>query len=89
MDKVIHGEGQAEFRLGNVPIPKLLGAGATYLDVLILLSAAEIAMLGAILWRYKEYREEEDFKKKCGITEKRSFVDHLIDHHRTDENDQF
>jgi len=79
IDKVVKGRGLDAFMLGNMPIPKLLGAGASYLDVLIFMLIATLLLTIALFVRWRHYRLEDDFKKKYGIKDKSSFTDRLID----------
>ena len=86
IDKVIKGQSLEPFRLGNVPIPTFQGAGATYLDVLILFLVAFVAVNIAILIRYNQLRNERDFKKKYGIKDDKSFADDLIEETLNDDD---
>ena len=79
LDKLINGKGLEPFRLGNLPIPWLQGVGATYQDVLIFFLVGLAASIVGIYFQYGAYREEEDFKRKYGIKEDKSFTDHMLD----------
>jgi hypothetical protein len=71
LKKVLDGEGLERFTIGNVIIPKFYGAYASCLDMVIFLTVAGIAVVGALLIeRYYDYyqeKEEQDFKKKYQI----------------------
>ncbi len=64
--QVYAGRGLEQFKLGNVDIPKLLGAGATFLDVFILNIATTIALVIALYCRYRYYEPERDILRKLG-----------------------
>lgn len=61
------GNGHEQFRLAFVDVPKYLGAGASYLDVLILDAIAVLALLVGLGFRYYYFRHERDFIKKYNI----------------------
>ncbi len=61
------GSGHEQFRLGFVDVPKYLGAGASYLDVLILDVFVVLALLAGLGYRYYYFRHERDFIKKYNI----------------------
>jgi len=61
------GNGLLQYRLGFIEVPKYLGAGASYLDVLILNACAVLALLIGIGLRYYHYRHERDFIRKYKI----------------------
>ena len=86
LDKVINGQSLEPFRLGNVPIPSFQGAGASYLDVLILFGAAFLAVNIAMIIRYHQLKNERDFKKKYGIKDHKSFTDDLIEETLNDDD---
>lgn len=77
LDKIISGYGGAIFRLGNVPIPKYLGAGATYWDVFVL----DVICLGVlclgIYYDYSEYKLEKDFRSRYAKNTKYSYREYL------------
>lgn len=50
--QVYLGNGLLQYRLGFIDVPKYLGAGASYLDVLILNVCAIVALLIGIGLRY-------------------------------------
>jgi len=61
------GNGLLQYRLGFIEVPKYLGAGASYQDVLILNVCAVLALLIGIALRYYHYRHERDFIRKHKI----------------------
>ena len=61
------GNGHEQFRLAFVDIPKYLGAGASYLDVLILDVLIILALCVGLGLRYYYFRHERDFIKKYNI----------------------
>ncbi len=61
------GNGHEQFRLGFVDVPKYLGAGASYLDVLILDALIILALFVGLGFRYYYFRHERDFIKKYNI----------------------
>jgi len=65
--QVAIGNGLEQFQLEFVDIPKFLGAGASFLDVLILNCLIVIAIWGGLGYRYYYYRHERDFIKKYNI----------------------
>ena len=75
----------AIFLLGNVPIPKLYGAGATNYQVFILCAVALIALFLALISRYFYYRNVIQALREKGITdydndgEVDSFADNFLD----------
>lgn len=77
--QVYAGRGLEQFRLGHIDIPKFLGAGATYLDIFILNIATVIALLIALIFRYRHYEPERDILKKLGKEKegRTSFFDDL------------
>ncbi|MAM89513.1 MAG: hypothetical protein CME36_19610 [unclassified Hahellaceae] len=77
--KVATGEGAEQFRLGFVDIPKYLGAGASYLDVLILNICVLLVLAVGFAVRYYQYRHERDFMRKYGIKGGTGFVRDLRD----------
>lgn len=79
LDKVLRGQALEPFKLGNVPVPWLLGAGASYLEVLILLVALIIAFVVALAVRWHYYRDERDFRRKYKIPGKGAFGRDLAD----------
>ncbi len=87
IDKVLRGEGLEPFKLGNVPIPKFLRAGASYQDALILMIVAVQSLMAGLFFRWRYYRLEDDFKNKYKIKDKSSFADKLIEDFR--KNDKF
>jgi hypothetical protein len=75
--KVASGEGHEQFRLGFVDIPKYLGAGASYLDILILDGMMVVALVVGFGLRYYHYRDERDFLKKYKIKGETGFTSDL------------
>lgn len=67
------GNGHEQFQLGFVDIPTYLGAGASYLDVLILNCFAVLALLAGLGFRYYYFRHERDFIKKYNIEAETGF----------------
>ena len=61
------GNGHEQFRLAFVDVPKYLGAGASYLDVLIFDVLVGLALLVGLGYRYYYFRHERDFIKKYNI----------------------
>lgn len=71
--KVQAGQGLQPFRLGMVDMPRFLGAGASYLDVLLLCLLVPAALLTALLLRYRYYRDERDFLRRHGLPGRTGF----------------
>ena len=78
LDKVMNGQGNEIFRLGSVPVPKFLGAGATYWTVLVLDIFALVVIFVGIYLDHKEYKLEKDFRTKYGQEEPYLYSDYLI-----------
>ena len=57
------------FLLGNVPMPKLYGAGATNYDVFSLCIFVLVALVVAIVSRYLYYRKTIEALRKRGISD--------------------
>ncbi len=75
--QVYFGNGFGQFRLGNVDIPKFLGAGATYLEVFISSLVTIIALTGGLIARYKHYSPERNLLKQYNKAGKTGFFDDL------------
>ena len=71
--QVSMGNGLAQFRLGLIEVPKYLGAGASYLDVLILDVLIVVALAGGFGYRYYYFRHERDFIIKYKIDAETGF----------------
>jgi len=67
------GNGLLQFRLSFIDVPKYLGAGASYLDVLILDGLIVLALIGGFGYRYYHFRHERDFIKKYNIEAETGF----------------
>ncbi len=76
---VYAGKGIEPFTFGSVEIPKLQGAGATFMDVFILNAAIVIAVVIAFIVRYKYYEPERAIIKKHMLKDKAGFWDNLAD----------
>jgi len=69
LSQILAGNGGELFKLGNTPIPKLLGAGATY-NLMFLTSLAGVSVvLVAVLLRYFYYREYIEELRNKGVTD--------------------
>ncbi len=73
LHQVVIGSGHEQFRLDFVDIPKYLGAGASYLDVLIYDVFVVLALLVGLGYRYYYFRHERDFIKKYNIKAETGF----------------
>lgn len=71
--QVVIGNGHEQFRLAFVDVPKYLGAGASYLDVLIYDAFVVLALLVGLGYRYYYFRHERDFIKKYNIKAETGF----------------
>lgn len=68
------GNGHEQFRLVFVDVPKYLGAGASFLDVLILDALIVLALLVSLGFRYYYFRHERDFIKKYNVEAETGFT---------------
>jgi hypothetical protein len=71
--QVSMGNGLLQFRIGFIDVPKYLGAGASYLDVLILDGLIVLALIIGLGYRYYHFRHERDFIKKYNIDAETGF----------------
>ena len=67
LNAVLNGEWDERFTVGNVPIPKFYGAGASNLDMLIFCVIGLVCICVAIVRRYLYYRGIIETLRKKGI----------------------
>ena len=77
LGEIMKGNALELFTLGNVPIPTFIGAGASNVEVSIFCFIGMVAILFGLIRRHLYLRDEYDFMRKHGISEKD--VDRRID----------
>lgn len=69
LDKIIKGGGLELFMLGNLPVPKYLGAGASNIEMFIFCVIGVIAIFIGLIRRYLEMRDDIAMMRKLGLRE--------------------
>lgn len=69
LDKILKGEGLELFMLGNLPIPKYLGAGASNIEMFIFCVIGTLAIFIGLIRRYLEMRDDIAMMRKLGLKE--------------------
>ena len=69
LDEIYQGNGLELFKLGNLPIPKFLGAGASNIEMFIFCIVGVIAISIGLIRRYLYLRGDIAMMRKLGVKE--------------------
>ena len=82
---ILRGDALSSFAIGQATPFKFMGAGATYLNVLIFCAIGFLSVLAVVVLRYRHHREMVEFLRARGVTDydrdgrRDSFADRFLD----------